>query len=211
MDHNDDLGKALRDAWDAMIRRDIENDKLFMLNPADRWLPDIAREQHTEPRTVFGVDPAVPGEDDTVLGMRVVYDDAIEPGTVFFTNIKMPAFDIRIEPDREQKIVDDINDSIQEMMYRAFMVPAEMSPGKYDSVSDLIRPFFKHTTIPADWFAPIHWRQRPGESLVAWGERLNRVGVLDVPDIRYAYQDACLRASTYAIRQVIAWFRERVR
>jgi hypothetical protein len=39
---------------------------------------------------------------------------------------------------------------------------------------------------------PVNWQRRDGESLLAWGDRLSKLGLLDKPAYRWQYQRAVL-------------------
>ena len=51
---------------------------------------------------------------------------------------------------------------------------------------------------------PYDWRQRINEGVLDWGNRLTRDGVIDVPEIRIAYQKAVWGAP-------VAWFKRKFR
>lgn len=45
----------------------------------------------------------------------------------------------------------------------------------------------------AEFFYRMAWQRQDGESLVAWGKRLEGMGLMDNPDIRWEYQKAVLQ------------------
>lgn len=57
-----------------------------------------------------------------------------------------------------------------------------------------------------DW-AYERWERRPGETLIIWGIRLDRLGALDDPQKRWVYQKAVFAALLSPIR----WIMQRIR
>lgn len=45
----------------------------------------------------------------------------------------------------------------------------------------------------------VEWQRQEGESLTDWGNRLDRAGLLDNPEIRWEYQKACWHSVFHAL------------
>lgn len=55
--------------------------------------------------------------------------------------------------------------------------------------------------------APVQWQRRDGESLLAWGNRLGKLGLLDKPEYRWQYQKAVLSLPIHLFKLLSRWLR----
>lgn len=134
------------------------------------WLPNFETGRLRKDYMYF-INPA---DASNVSGMPddTVYSSFVERGKVLRIEKSkvMPKREFRIQPDPE------IERKFQEYINNVFVRGMRQSLGKYGEEQ------------------PYRWERGRNESVFAWGERLEAKGLLEQPDIRWHYQQACLAA-----------------
>jgi hypothetical protein len=175
----EEVRKILMDSPDKLyeqVRQQIAEDSVFVLSDKDRWTPRDAGKLRYGQQSIPYKRMLEENEPE------VYYSRHLEQGTAYRVSKELLSGHGKLKP-----------------------FNAELMTGFQDRLERELNSIFLHGARYAHRPAPvvILWQRKANESLIAWGKRLAEYGYLDVPDIRYVYQDAVWSAPVQWVKKML--------